>query len=169
MPTILVNRIMTMMMMTSFIKMEMAFPTLFSGRGALCDPRPNCESAQQHQQVDQWSMIIIKIIKIIKIITIIITGDWQRRTRQWEVTEERSHSQRLVNFAKSDRELDWKTCLLSWKGELNDTSSLGNQLRCWCNVYVGRNSKSFLSRWSRRTLFQFWSTATKILTSSPQW
>ena len=71
MPTIMVKRMMKMMlttlmkmmmmmmmvmmvmMMTTLMTMKVAFLTLFSGRGALCDPRPNCESAQQHQQVDQ--------------------------------------------------------------------------------------------------------------------
>ena len=51
--TTLVGIMMIIMMMTTLMTMKMAFLTLFSGRGALCDPRPNCESAQQHQQVDQ--------------------------------------------------------------------------------------------------------------------
>ena len=44
---------MIIMMMTTLMTMKVAFLTLFSGRGALCDPRPNGESTQQHQQVDQ--------------------------------------------------------------------------------------------------------------------
>ena len=96
-----------MMMMTMMMRAVMMILTLCLGRGALCHPRPNRESPQQHQQVKYYHRYHQyhhyhhhhHHYQHHHRHHDIMTGDWQRRTRQCEVTEDLSHSQRLVNFS----------------------------------------------------------------------